>query len=327
MQTIEIESTGGLRAMIAPYGARLVQVWTPDRDGVLADIVLGHDSLQAYQSHPTYFGATCGRYANRIAAGHFDLDGIAYQLDRNEGPNHLHGGHAGFDRKMWLVVDRNAAQVILQANAAAGEMGYPGNCKMQVIYRFEAERLHIEMTASTDAPTVMNMVNHAYFNLAGQGNGSVLDHEMQIDAGFYTPVDAALLTTGEVRAVVGTGFDFTAPRSLRSAMQGQAELANGYDHNWCLGAPGQAAAVTLRDPNSGRRLRLWTNEPGVQIYTCGQMINPVPGKAGAVYRQFAGLTLETQKFPGSPNHAHFPSAVLRPGQVYQHRMEFAFDAQ
>ena len=326
MQQIEISSPAGLRAVIAPFGARLVQLWVPDRDGVMADVVLGHDTVEEYMTYPTYFGATCGRYANRIAHGRFVLDGVAYQLDCNEGVNHLHGGRAGFDRKTWDVVSHDAAHVEMTADSADGEMGYPGACAMRVVYRFAGERLIIEMIAKTDAPTIINMVNHAYFNLAGQGNGNVLDHEMQVDAGFYTPVDAALLTTGEVLAVAGTGFDFTTPRRLRAAMIGQSGLSLGYDHNWCLNAPAEAPCVTLRDPASGRRLRLWTNEPGVQIYTAGQMAKPVPGKAGAQYNRFAGLTLETQKFPCSPNHAHFPSAVLRPGQSYDHRMEFAFDA-
>ena len=326
MQQIEISSPGGLRAVITPFGARLVQLWVPDREGVMADIVLGHDSVEDYVTHPTYFGATCGRYANRIAKGQFVLDRVAYQLDCNEGANHLHGGRDGFDRKTWDVVGADAAQVTLAATSPDGEMGYPGALQMAVVYRFEGERLIIEMTASTDAPTIFNMVNHAYFNLAGQGNGTVLDHEMQVDAGFYTPVDAELLTTGEVLSVAGTGFDFTEARSLRAGMLGHAGLDLGYDHNWCLNPRAEAPCVTLRDPVSGRRLRLWTNEPGVQIYTSGQMAKEVPGKAGALYRRFAGLTLETQKFPCSPNHAHFPSSVLRPGQAYDHRMEFAFDA-
>jgi aldose 1-epimerase len=327
VQQFEISSAGGLRAVITPFGARLVQLWVPDRDGVMADIVLGHDTVEEYVAHPTYFGATCGRYANRIAKGRFVLDGVAFQLDCNEGANHLHGGSEGFDRKTWDVVSSDSTQITMKAGSADGEMGYPGALEMTVVYRFAAERLIIEMKASTDAPTIINMVNHAYFNLAGQGNGNVLDHEMQVDARFYTPVDAELLTTGEVLAVAGTGFDFTEPRSLRAGIMGRAGLDLGYDHNWCLSAPAETPCVTLRDPASGRRLQLWTNEPGVQIYSAGQMAKEVPGKAGAQYRRFAGLTLETQRFPCSPNHAHFPSAVLRPGQSYDHRMEFAFDAE
>jgi aldose 1-epimerase len=317
----EIASDGGLRAAITPYGARLVQLWLPDRNGVLGDVVLGHDCAEDYVAHPTYFGATCGRYANRIAGGRFALDGAVYQLNRNEGANHLHGGRSGFDSKIWAVVDSGPSHLILSATSPDGEMGYPGACDMQVSYRFEAENLQIEMQARTDAPTVINMVNHAYFNLAGSGD--VLGHVMQVNAEGYTPVTADLLTTGEVRAVAGTGFDFRAPRSLRDAMVGQAGLSDGYDHNWCVA--GEGPCVTLTDPASGRRLRLWTDQPGVQIYTCGQMRTPVPGKAGATYGRFAGLTLETQRYPCSPNHALFPSAVLRPGEVYTHRMELGFD--
>jgi aldose 1-epimerase len=313
-----LTSAAVLRAAVTPYGARLVQLWVPDRNGTLGDVVLGHDRLEDYVTHPTYFGATCGRYANRIAGGRFTLDGVTYQLDLNEGANHLHGGQSGFDRKLWAVKDSGPSHITLQTTSPDGEMGYPGACDLQVTYRFDGEHFVIEMTARTDAPTVINMVNHAYFNLAGSGD--VLDHVMQVNGETYTPVTADLLTTGEVRAVAATGFDFRKARSLRDAM---ADLPDGYDHNWCLG--GSGPAVTLTDPASGRRLRLWTDQPGVQIYTCGQMRTPVPGKAGAVYGRFAGLTLETQRYPCSPNHPHFPSAVLRPGKVYAHRMELAFD--
>lgn len=313
-----LTSAAGLRAAVTPYGARLVQLWVPDRDGILGDVVLGHDLVQDYVTHPTYFGATCGRYANRIAGGRFTLDGVDHQLDCNEGANHLHGGRQGFDRMIWAVTDSGPSHITLQTSSPDGEMGYPGACEMQVTYRIDGERFVIEMTASTDAPTVINMVNHAYFNLAGAGD--VLDHVMQVNAETYTPVTDDLLTTGELRSVAASGFDFRQAQRLRDAM---ADLPDGYDHNWCVAGAGPC--LTLTDPASGRRLRLWTDQPGVQIYTCGQMRNPVPGKAGAVYGRFAGLTLETQRYPCSPNHPHFPSAVLRPGEVYAHRMELGFD--
>lgn len=317
----EIVSAGGLRAAITPFGARLVQLWLPDRDGRFADVVLGHDCVEDYLTYPTYFGATCGRYANRISGGQFALNGKVFQLDINEGLNHLHGGSDGFDRKIWQISDLGTHHIAMSLQSPDGDMGYPGACRLHVCYRFEAERLTIEMQASTDTATVVNLVNHSYFNLAG--GGSVLDHSLQISAEFYTPVAPDLLTTGEVRSVEATGFDFRTPRTLQAAMTAQPDLNLGYDHNWCLS--GAAPAVRLSDPVSGRRLRLWTNQPGVQIYTCGQMAQAVPGKAGESYGRFSGLTLETQRFPCSPNHPHFPSAVLQPDAVYAHQMAFEFD--
>ena len=318
----EIASPGGLRAAVTPLGARLVQLWVPDRHGNLGDVVLGHDRVEDYLRHPTYFGATCGRYANRIAGGRFALDGVTHQLQCNEGPNHLHGGRDGFDRKIWRLVDHSPTHITFATQSPDGEMGYPGHCVLQTTYAFEGERFVISMQASADAPTVINMVNHSYLNLAGQGD--VLDHHIQLRAGFYTPVTTDLLTTGEIRSVQGTGLDFRQPRRLRDAMATQEDLALGYDHNWCL-EEGPEPCMVVSDAGSGRRMRLWTDQPGVQIYTCGQMASGVPGKAGAQYGRFSGLTFETQRFPCSPNHPQFPSAVLRPGAVYAHRMELAFD--
>lgn len=323
---LTLRSKTGLVAEIVPYGARLVRLLVPDHDGRSVDVVLGHDDLRGYLDHPTYFGATCGRYANRIAGGRFVLDGAEILLDRNEGPNHLHGGRDGLDRKLWRVADHGPRHAVLETTSPAGEMGYPGRLDVVTEYRVTGDTLSIGMTARTDAPTVVNLVNHAYFNLGRQAD--VLDHTLEVPADFYTPVTSDLLTTGEIRSVTGSGFDFRKPRRLRDVMAGQADLADGWDHNWCLRGPsaGQRLhlAARVHAPDTGIGLELLTDQPGVQIYTCGQMTPAVPGKAGQSYGRFAGLTLETQVFPGSPNHLHFPSCRLDPGQVYSHAMQFRF---
>jgi len=326
---LAISSPGGLTATVTPWGARLVSLHIPDRQGKLADVVLGHDRIEDYLAYPTYFGATCGRYANRIAGGRFLLDGTLVQLDRNEGPNTLHGGREGFDRKLWSITANTPEEVSFAASSADGEMGFPGHATLKATYRFTRDdRLEIVLEADTDRPTVMNMVNHAYFNLAGHDAGSVLGHEMRVAGDFYTPVTADLLATGEIRRVEGTAFDFRQKRRLAEALLADPSMTAGYDHNWCLS--GEPAGHKLHlcaeviDPVSGRGLRLATNQPGVQIYTCGQMNAPVPAKGRGSYGRFAGLTLETQYFPCSPNNLQFPQARLDPGQRYHHAMEFSF---
>jgi aldose 1-epimerase len=305
---------GNLIARVTPYGARLVQLWTPDRDGALADIVLGHDSVEEYRAATTYFGATCGRYANRIARGRFLLDGVLHQLDVNEAPNHLHGGREGFDRKLWDFREE-AGAVVFSTVSADGEMGFPGAVTAECRYELTADdHLRITMTARSTAPTVINLVNHAYFNMAGQGSGPIHAQEVRLAATHYTPVGAGLIPTGEIAPVAGE-FDFTTLRPIGDF---------GFDHNWCLDGTGLREVVEARDPASGRRMRLSTDQPGVQFYTGGYIPAGLPGKAGAVLGKHAGFTLETQKYPDSPNRPAFPSAVLRPGEDYLHRMDFAF---
>lgn len=325
---IRIEGGSGVTAALCPYGARLVSLAVPDRTGAAVDVVLGHDDLQSYLDYPTYFGATCGRYANRIVAGRFVFDGREVALDRNEGKNHLHGGSEGFDRKLWQIVSRGEDHVTFSTTSPDGEMGYPGTIEVSTTYRLTGMKLVTEMTARTDAPTVVNIVNHAYFNLAGQGD--VLDHLLELPADFYTPVTDELLTTGAILPVAGSGFDFRSPRRLRDAMASDGALADGWDHNWCLRGPSAGEdlhlCARLSDPSTGITMELRSDQPGVQIYSCGQMRNPVPGKNGQSYGRFAGLTFETQKFPCSPNHLHFPSARLEPGMTYENRMEFTFSA-
>lgn len=315
---------GAMTATAITWGARLTELHVPDRHGVTADVVLGFDTLAEYMATDHYFGATCGRYGNRIAKGAFVLAGQAVQVDCNERGNHLHGGAQGFDRKHWSIADHGPDHVTFAAVSEDGEMGFPGRCNLRAEYRLTATGLSITMTADTTQTTVMNMVNHSYFNLGGQG--TILGHDLQINAGFYTPVDAALLATGEILSVTGTPFDFRTAKPIGrdiAALPGAGE-GGGYDHNWCLAGAGMRDCATLSDPASGRRMTLRTSEPGVQVYTAGSLTDTVAAKAGRRMTRFGGLTFETQKFPGSPSHTHFPDCTLHPGQTYRHVMEFAF---
>lgn len=318
---LTITSPSGQEARLCAFGARLVGLDAPDRDGHSADIVLGHDRLEDYRNW--YFGATCGRYANRIAGGRFMLDGTEVQLDRNEGANHLHGGRLGFDQILWAVESHHAGKVVFSASSPAGDMGYPGKLQMTATYEWDTEcRFHITMTARTTAATVVNIVNHAYFNLAGSGD--ILGHELTVEADHYIPVQPDLIPTGEIRAVAGTAFDFRTPVLIQDALMRDPSMQDGFDHNWCLNPGGERPAVRIFHPGTGRGFTLSTTEPGVQIYTCGTMNDPLPGKAGQTYGRFSGLTFETQKYPDSPNHPHFPSARLDPAQTYRHEMIFSF---
>jgi aldose 1-epimerase len=312
----------GLKATLLTWGARLAELRVPDAKGILADIVLGHDSATGWETHGRYLGATCGRYANRIAGGRFTLDGRTVQLDQNEGPNTLHGGTNGFDRKTWEIDSHSDTHVTFATTSPDGEMGYPGTLQARTTYRIDGPTLIIEMTAATDTPTILNLVNHAYFNLAGQGAGDIMGQHLQIEASHYTPVDDQLIPTGEIRAVANTAFDFRKPRPIGARLPGP----KAFDHNLCLSAPlgpnGLRPCLTATDPVSGRRMQLSTTEPGVQLYTGAHFDGP--GKQGAHYPQFAGFAAETQRFPDSPNNPQFPSARLGPGQTYRHVMRFDF---
>lgn len=329
---------GSIEAVLTDLGARLLELRLPDRDGRSADVVLGNPDVAANATSAGYFGATRGRYANRIRRGSFLLDEQSVSVTTNEGANHLHGGAVGFDRRLWNAETdetRNAVRFALLS--PDGEEGFPGHLTATTEYVLGDSTLDITMTAETTTPTVVNLVNHAYWNLAGHDSGDVLEHYLEIESDFITPVDDELIPTGEIRSVTGTPFDFRASRtivdSIRDVKQSGAGRPTpagfaGYDHNWVVrGQIGSVRpCVSLRDPVSGRRLELSTNEPGVQIYT-GGYLDGVPGKAGATYGPFQGLTLETQRFPDSPNHGHFPSSTLRPGELYDHRMRFEFSVE
>lgn len=322
------------RAVLTDLGARLRELHVPDRDGVLTDVVLGRATLAEAASDPNYMGSTAGRYANRIRGGRFVVDGEVHQVTLNEGGNHLHGGRIGFDRHQWDIhLDPTKDEVRFTLVSPAGDEGYPGELSTQVVYRLTGSVLDIEIEATTDRSTVVNIVHHSYFNLAGAASGSVLEHLLQVNSSFYTPVDDELLPTGEVLAVEGTPFDFRSPTPIGKRLSevshsGAGRLTDdrgaGYDHNWVLAGTGMREVATVEDPSSGRRLTLATNQPGAQIYVGGYLAG-VSAKAPLDhYDAFAGFTLETQTFPDAVNQSHFPQPILRPGETYRNAMRLSF---
>lgn len=328
-----LSNDGGMEAHIMTYGGTLLSLRVPDRHGEMGDVVLGFDTLAPYLEEHPYFGALIGRYANRIARGHFRLNHNEYQLACNNGPNHLHGGVEGFDRKVWhahVPVSVAGPQLILRCHSADGDEGYPGNLQVEVSYTLtQAGELRLDYRAKTDAPTIVNLTHHAYFNLAG--GGDVLDHRLQIHAERFLPVDASLIPSGELAAVAGTPFDFRQLRRISeqlNAADGQLKrAAGGYDHCWVLSnKTGECMlAAEVRAPASGRRLRVLTTQPGLQCYTGNFLDGTLQGKNGAIYGKHAGMCLETQHFPDSPNQPGFPSVVLMPDEAYQHTTIYQFD--
>jgi aldose 1-epimerase len=332
IEAVTLANDKGVRARIITYGATLQALEAPDRRGHTADVVLGYDDLRSYVEKPTYFGATIGRYANRIAGGTFSLDGHTYQLTRNDKANSLHGGTVGFDKRVWKidsVASAPRAAVTLVLTSAAGDQGYPGKLEVRVRYALDdSNGLSIEYTATTDAPTVVNLTNHAIFNLAGEGSPrGASGQRLTIPASHYTPVDASLIPTGELRPVQGTVFDFRAGRviqeGIRDGHDAQIVAGRGYDHNFALDAGLTAApklAARLADPQSGRVLEVWSTEPGLQVYTGNFLDGTLIGKQGHLYRMGDGVALEPQKFPNAPNEPKFASARVDPGTPYHHRM-------
>ncbi|MFI0810231.1 aldose epimerase family protein [Streptomyces echinatus] len=325
---------GGTRLKVLSYGGIVQSLEIPDRHGRYANVSLGYDDLAAYVTGTTFFGATIGRYGNRIAKGRFTLDGRTYQLSVNDGENSLHGGAKGFNTKVWDVEPFTAGTDVglhLYDTSADGEMGYPGTLRTRVTFTLNRHGdWRIDYAATTDRPTVVNLTNHTYYNLAGEGSGSICGHELWLAASRYTPTDAGLIPTGELAKVTGTPFDFTRPkpvgRDLRTG-HGQLVTAKGYDHNFVLDKGVTARpehVVTLRDPESGRTLRILTDQPGVQFYSGNFLDGTLVGTSGRTYRQGDGLCLETQHFPDSPNQPSFPSTVLRPGQTYRSTTIHAF---
>jgi aldose 1-epimerase len=328
-----LTNDNGIQARITNYGGIVVSLLAPDRNGALADVVLGYDTLDEYIAVNPFFGALVGRYGNRIAKGKFQLDGVTYALAQNNGVNHLHGGPAGFNRVVWQAEIVDAADGValkLSYKSVDGEEGYPGNLVVVVVYTLTGQNeLRIDYGAAADAPTIVNLTNHSYFNLAGVGN--ILDHLVWIDADHFTPTDANLIPTGELRNVEGTPMDFRQPMRIGERIDAEYEalqLADGYDHNWVLNhTPGQLDLVAaVVEPTTGRRLEVSTTQPGVQFYS-GNFLRTLPGKGGQTYEKRSGLCLETQHFPDSPNHAHFPSTVLRPGEGYLQTTIFKFSVE
>ncbi|KPL23794.1 MAG: aldose epimerase [Phycisphaerae bacterium SM1_79] len=326
-----LTNTKGVQAKITNYGAILVSLDVPDRNGHLADVTLGFDTLDGYLGTHPYFGATVGRYANRIGGAQFTLGGTEYKLAANNGENHLHGGLKGFDKVVWkheeIASDGDEAYVKLSYVSEDGEEGYPGNLACSVTYTLTQDNeLKINYEAETDKLTVVNLTNHSYFNLAGQGTGDILDHVLMINADQYTPVDEGLIPTGEQRTVADSPMDFTSPRSIGSRI---AQVPGGYDHNYVLRSGGGtlAPAASVYEPTSGRVMEILTTEPGIQFYTGNFLDGTVTGKDGKVYQKHYGFCLETQHFPDSPNKPDFPSVVLQPGQKYTTASVYKFNTK
>lgn len=319
-----------LRVSILTFGAVIERLEAPDRSGKWADLVLGLNSLDGYVQRSPYFGAVPGRYANRIAGGRFVLDGVEYRLACNNPPNALHGGPAGFAMRVWDIVDSSDRHVTLGRISADGEEGYPGTLNVRVTYTVDGPELRIDYWAQTDKPTVLNLTNHSYFNLGGEGSGSVFDHLLKIEADAFLPVTATSIPTGEIRPVAGTPFDFRAPRPVGSCIREadeQLRRSLGYDHCWVLRpGPGLRPAARLHDPLSGRMLEVLTTQPGVQVYTANQLTGALSGPSGRSYRQGDAICFETQHFPDSPNQPAFPSTVLRPGEEFAATTVFRFTA-
>ena len=330
VESFVLSLADGTRARIMTYGAILISLEVPDRDGQLDDVVLGYDDLTGYLKNEPYFGATVGRYANRIAAGRFVLDGVEFRLARNNGPNHLHGGVKGFNKVLWdgeAVRTRDGIGVRLHYVSRDGEEGYPGNLTCTVTYLLSENReLRIDYHAVTDRPTPVNLSHHSYFNLAGEGARDILCHVLFMDADRYTPVDDGLIPTGELKPVAGTPFDFTVPTAIGDRID---QVDGGYDHNYVLNAGGGDLAVAARvaESSSGRVLEVKTTEPGMQFYTGNFLDGSELGKRGKPYMKHYGFCLETQHFPDSPNRPAFPSVILRPGETYHHTTIYAFSAR
>lgn len=312
------------------YGGIITAVNLPDRNGVVRNVALGLPTFADYEERNGYFGCVAGRYANRIANGRFTLDGKTYQLASNNGPHHLHGGIVGFDKRVWDVtreiVTASEEGIEMRYLSPDGEENYPGNLTVTMTYVLtSANELRLEYHATTDAATVLNLTNHSFWNLAGEGSGSALDHVLQLDADAYTAVDATAIPLGALTPVEGTPFDFRAAKPVGADIRSNHRQVNyglGFDHNWVVRRPSLqdnslARAAELLDPASGRRMEVWTTEPGVQFYSGNFLNGSSVGPSGKAYRQSDGLCLETQHFPDSPNQPSFPSTVLRPGEVYQ----------
>jgi aldose 1-epimerase len=334
VELFTLTNSKGMQADIMTYGGILVSLKVPDRSGNRADVVLGFDSLDGYQTDPPppYFGALIGRYGNRIGGGRFTLNGTEYKLAQNNGPNHLHGGLRGFDKVVWKARTPDAQSLELTYLSKDGEEGYPGNLTAIVTYSLtDSNELKLDYRATTDKDTVVNLTNHSYFNLAGQGEGDVLGHQIMINAGRFTPVDSGLIPTGELRSVEGTPFDFRQPKAIGERIDApdeQLKFGKGYDQNFVLNRSGNGLelAAKVMEPKSGRVMEVLTTEPGVQFYTGNNLDGSIRGKGGKAYGRRYGLCLETQHFPDSPNKPNFPSVALKPGAQYQTTTVYKFSS-
>jgi aldose 1-epimerase len=330
-----LKNNSGIQIKITSYGGIITSIIVPDRDGKMADIVLGYKNAGDYKNaiEQLYFGAIIGRYGNRIANGHFSLDGKTYSVAKNNGENHLHGGTTGFDKVDWdarFVETDNAIELIYLSED--GEEGYPGNLRLKITYRLTHEdELVVDYYAVTDKATPVNLTQHSYFNLKGEGNGSILDHELMLNSGKFTPVNGELIPTGNISSVEGTPFDFTSAKTIGldiNQNDEQLSYGGGYDHNWILDKTGSKDGMSLvarvYEPDSGRCLEVHTTEPGVQLYSGNFLNGRLKGKSGKTYQKHGGFCLETQHYPDSPNRSNFPSTILRPGEEYLSTTVFKF---
>jgi aldose 1-epimerase len=331
-----LKNSNGIEATITNYGGIVVSLKVPDRNGKLGDVVLGYNTLNDYIGSTPYFGALIGRYGNRIAKGRFTIAGVEYQLAQNDDSNALHGGRKGFDKVVWQAekVDSSEGPALkLTYTSKDGEEDYPGTLRCTVIYTLtNKNELKIEYFAETDKPTVVNLTNHSYFNLKDGGASDILGHELMIKASKFTPVDKGLIPTGELKPVAGTPFDFNQPTAIGARVENEDEqlkFGKGYDHNWVLDRPGKGLELvaSVYEPNSGRFMEVLTTQPGLQFY-CGNSLDGTnKGKGGTVYQHRAGLCLETQHFPDSPNHPDFPTTELRPGEKYRQTTVYRFSTK
>jgi aldose 1-epimerase len=333
-----LENNAGMSATFINYGATITRLSVPDRNGDSRDVVLGYDSIDGYVNGSAYFGAVVGRYGNRIGKGQFQLDGKQYQLTINNGENHLHGGNIGFNKVLWdavILEDSDTPAVRFQYVSRDGEEGYPGTVTLKVTYSLtEDNALRIEYEGETDKTTILNPTQHSYFNLSGNFNDTILNHVLKIEADRFTPVDSGLIPTGELLPVEGTPLDFRQPHPIGARIDDPFEqlvLGQGYDHNWVLRnytEPGQIhKAAELYDPSSGRLMTVYTDQPGLQFYSGNFLDGSAIGKNGIAYGLRSGLCLETQVFPDSPNKPDFPSATLKPGQVYRQTTIYQFSTR
>ena len=325
-----LRNKNNMEVCITNFGGRIVSVMVPDKDGQMRDVVLGFDSIQDYISKPSDFGASIGRYANGINQGKFTLDGVEYQLPRNNYGHCLHGGPQGFQYRVYDAVQLNPQELQLTYVAKDGEEGFPGNITCKVLMKLTDDNaIDIQYEAETDKPTIVNMTNHSYFNLDGDA-GSNAEHLLTIDADYYTPVDSTFMTTGEIVPVEDTPMDFRTPMPVGERINDfdfvQLKNGNGYDHNWVLNAKGDInrRAASLKSQKTGIVLDVYTNEPGVQVYAGNFLDGSLTGKKGITYNQRASVCLETQKYPDTPNKPEWPSAVLRPGEKYMSQCIFKF---
>ena len=334
-----LTNANGMEVCITNFGGRLVSVMVPDRDGKMTDVILGFDNIQDYMTLPSDFGASIGRYANRIAGGTFELDGQTVVLNQNDGPNCLHGGAEGWQYQVYDVVEATDNAISLKRISPDGDNKFPGN--VEAVVKFELtddNAIEITYDATTDAPTIINMTNHTYFNLSGDFNNTIEESILQVNADFYTPADETYMPTGEVRPVEGTVFDFRTPKAIGADFaSGDAEIAaagGGYDHNWCLNTKGNQDEVcaTMVDPRSGIKLEMYTNEPGVQCYTANFQDGTRPGKGGIMYQKYCAICLESQKYPDSPNKYNMPgwedsNAFVTPENPYHSYCKYVFSVE